>query len=171
MGKPPGSRNRRTLDRIRLTEEGNMSDNVTNAGDNASSLGQAGNRAPGLDISPDSLGLQQDWNGLQGSTEMPETTDLHGLSNFLDSFGSLDTPQPSLRSADDFCETTGLGREDGETTVAGSVEPSFTDIGVAEPQLLWPGTPDDNWSCVSSCANERTTADATAAGTILLVQL
>ena len=145
MGKPPGSRNRRTLDRLRQTGEEHRDSQGTIPGLSTNSPSQADDTFPSRDTSPHLSDLQRDCGRVSGSIEVGEGTDLNSLSPFFRSLDTVSDPQPFFSSVDTFShQTTGLGCEGNEATMFGSVEPTFNEIEWPHRQSRWPDATDDN---------------------------
>lgn len=156
IGKPPGSKNRKTLERLRRAAEGNA---------DISGEGRSGD---GSD-SPTDSSMTNCHDGARGAENqyregdefqeafvMPDMTNLPTLSPILDSFGFGEPWQSSPPSAPDFLNGDhGVNVNGGDSSVARSADLDISDIlslGNSDLQMPWADAPNDDWSVsIRSC--------------------
>ena len=152
IGKPPGSKNRRTLEKLRQAQEGNLENN--NGGDGGgggdSSFPQIdGNRNDGggaVDVGSERRESDDSHDPLQ----MSSTTSFWPLSPLITYPTSPESSQLIPASEQAFFDGDhGVSFDSGERSVLHSIDPKFTDfegIGRAESRRPWVDAPDDYWN-------------------------
>ena len=153
IGKPPGSKNRKTLERLRQVKEGNL-ESISGGGGDASISQNSGNtndRDGPLNI--ESEQRKGDYN--ENSLHVPSTTNLWPLSplidypNFPETLEFALAPEQETLNGDHRMYSHG-----GDKSVShrSNVQlPDFEGLGREESRRLWADAPDDCWS-VSTCA-------------------
>lgn len=165
IGKPPGSKNRKTLERLCQEKEGNLENNNGGGGGGDSSIPQNhGSRNDGDGASVvESEGREGDDS--HDLLKMSSTTAFRPLSPLVNYSSFPDSSQFILSPEQDFLDGHhGVYFDGGDRSVLHSADLKFSDIeglGRAESRRPW-AAPDDGWNvgtrpfCAPTLTNRRT---------------
>ena len=150
IGKPPGSKNRKTLERLRQAKEGNLeSNNGEGRGGDSSIPQNNGSRNDGdgaLNVESERREGDNSHNPLQ----MSSTTIFRPLSPLINYPSFPDPSQFILTPEQDFLDGDhGVYFDGGDRSVLHSADlkfPDFEGLGRAESRRPWADPPDDCWN-------------------------
>lgn len=150
IGKPPGSKNRKTLEKLRQEKEGNLESN--NGGDPGGdgSITQNNDGRNDDDEALDVESERREGDDSHDPLQMPSTTIFLPLSP-MNNYPTLPDSSHFMRSSEqDFLDGDhGLYFDGGDSSVLHSADlelPDFEELGGAESRRPWADAPDDCWS-------------------------
>ena len=140
IGKPPGSKNRKTLEKLRQAEERNLEDSGSSVVHN----GGSGNNGDGA-LNVEGVRLERD--DAHDPVQMPSNTSFWPLSPLIDYPTFLDSSQFMPASEPDFLDGDhGVPFDGGDRPTLHLADPNFSDFsGLNEknPQRPLTNAPDD----------------------------
>ena len=160
IGKPPGSKNRKTLERLRQAKEGNLENNngegeggdssipqnTSSRNDSDEALGGGSERREGED--------SQDLLPMSNTTNFWPLSPLSNYPTLLDASQLLPITEQDLLAGDHSVSFDG-----GEIAVFDPADPKFPGVGRVESRMPWADAPDDFWNvsilpyCVPTLTN------------------
>ena len=165
IGKPPGSKNRKTLERLRQAKEGNQENNNRGGGGADSSIPQNNGDRNDHDKALNSERERREGNGSHDPLHMSSTTNFWPLSPLINYQAFPDASQFMPTPDQDFLEGDhGVPFDGGDRSVLHSADPKFPDFGDhgrTESRMPWVDATEDCWnvstfpSCEPPSTNPR----------------
>lgn len=165
IGKPPGSKNRKTLERLRQAKEGNLETNSGGGGGDSSIPQNNGSRNDGdgaLDVESE----RREGDDSHDALQMSSTSSFRPLSplinypSFPGPLQSMPTPEQDFLDGDH-----GVYFDGGDRSVLHSADlnfPEFEGLGRAESRRPWADALENCWNvstrlyCTPTLTNRRT---------------
>lgn len=166
IGKPPGSKNRKTLEKLRQEKEGDLESNNGGDGGGDGSITQNNDSRNDDNGALDVESERREGDDSYDPLQMPSTTIFLPLSP-LNDYPTLPDSSHFMRSPEqDFLDGDhGVHYDGGDSSVLHSADldlPEFEELGGAESRRPWTDAPDDCWNvstrlCYASTLTKRRT--------------
>ena len=180
IGKPPGSKNRKTLERLRKEKEGNMESINGGGGGGNGAIRQNNSSRTDSDEALRGESEPREGEDSQDPLHVSNTTSFWPISplanypNFLDSSQLLPITEQDLLAGDH-----GMSFDVGERAVHDPANTELPDVGgyrKADSRMPWADAPDDYWNvssppCCALALTKRRTSLPNQAGTSSSLQV